>query len=98
VYNYNLPPPNEDVNVWDDDFSKMHSPPWWESLFRDSGLVQVVHCGELEDAVVLYEDLVLYQLERRFDVEDVERSIAQLAYGRENRPYKTLFVMMARKL
>ena len=41
VFNYNLPPPNEDISVWEEDFSKMHSPPWWEALFRDSGLLQL---------------------------------------------------------
>jgi SAM-dependent methyltransferase len=98
VYNYNLPPPDEAVNVWEGDFSKMHSPPWWEKLFRDSGLVQVQHCSELEDAIVLYEDLVLYNLEHNLEPEDVRRSIAQLEYGRQSRPYKTMFILTARRL
>lgn len=98
VYDYNLPPPNEGVNVWEDDFSKMHSPPWWERLFRESGLLEILACSELEDAATLYEDLVLYQLEREHDWHDVEASIAQLEYGRENRPYKTLFAIAATKL
>jgi SAM-dependent methyltransferase len=97
VYDYNLPPPHERVNVWEDDFSKMHSPPWWERLFRESGLVEVRACGELEDALVLYEDLVLYKLERDQDRQDVEISVAQLEFGREHRPYKTLFTLAARK-
>jgi SAM-dependent methyltransferase len=98
VYNYSLPPPNEGTNVWEDDFSKMHSPPWWANLFRESGLVEVLHCHELEDALVLYEDLVLYQIARDPETEDIQRSIAQLEYGRHHRPYKTLFVITARKL
>jgi hypothetical protein len=40
AFNYNLPPPHEHINVWEEDFSKTHSPPWWEALFRDSGLLQ----------------------------------------------------------
>jgi SAM-dependent methyltransferase len=98
VFNYNLPPPNEEVNVWEDDFSKMHSPPWWENLFRESGLVEVLHCRELADAVVLYEDLVLYQIAHDLETEDIHRSIAQLEFGRNRVPYKTLFVITARKL
>jgi SAM-dependent methyltransferase len=98
VYNYNLPPPDEDVNVWESDFSKMHSPPWWERLFKSSGLVQVNHCSELQDAAILYEDLVLYNIEHDLEPDDVIRSIAQLEYGRDNRPYKTLLVLTARKL
>jgi SAM-dependent methyltransferase len=97
VYNYYLPPDYK-VNVWEDDFSKLHSPPWWERLLKDSGLVEVQACNELEDATILYEDLVLYQMEHNLDPEDVEHSIAQLEFGRENRPYKTLFVVTARKL
>ncbi len=98
VYNYNLPPPDDHINVWEGDFSKMHSPPWWENLFRDSGLLQVLGCTELEDAVILYEDLVLYNLEHNLEPEDVKRSIAQLEYGYTNRPYKTLFIITAKKL
>ena len=98
VYNYTLPPPDEQVNVWEDDFSKMHSPPWWEKLLRESGLVEVQYCRELEDATRLYEDLVLYQMEHDLDPEDVKHSIAQIEYGREHRPYKTMFVITGRKV
>lgn len=95
VFNYNLPPPNEHVNVWEDDFSKMHSPPWWEKLFWDSGLVQVESCCELADAEVLYEDLVKYQIEHDLDPADVQASIRQIEYGRSHHPAKTLFVLTA---
>ncbi len=98
VFNYNLPPPNEHVNVWEDDFSKMHSPPWWEALFRDSGLLQVESCGELDDAEVLYEDLVKYQIEHDLDPADVQISIQQIEYGRSHRPAKTLFTLAAVKV
>ncbi len=76
----------------------MHSPPWWERLFRDSGLLQVESCYELEDAEVLYEDLVKYQIEHDLDPADVEISIQQIEYGRSHRPAKTLFVLTAVKL
>jgi hypothetical protein len=95
VFNYNLPPPHEHVNVWADDFSKMHSPQWWEKLFWDSGLLQVESCCEFEDAQVLYEDLVKYQIEHDLDPADVRVSVQQIEYGRSHRPAKTLFVLTA---
>jgi len=98
VFNYNLPPPDEQVNVWEDDFSKMHSPPWWETLFRESGLLRVDTCYELDDAEILYEDLVKYQNEHDLDPADVRISIQQIEYGRSHRPAKTLFVLTAERL
>jgi len=95
VFNYNLPPPDEQINVWEDDFSKMHSPPWWEDLFKESGLLRVDTCQELEDAEVLYEDLAKYQIERDLDPADILASIQQIEYGRSHRPAKTLFVLAA---
>jgi SAM-dependent methyltransferase len=95
VFSYNLPPPNEHINVWEGDFSKMHSPAWWEKLFQDTGLLQVESCFELEDAEVLYEDLVKYQIEHDLDPADVDISIQQIEYGRTHRPAKTLFVLSA---
>jgi len=95
VFNYNLPPPDGQINVWEDDFSKMHSPPWWETLFRDSGLLEVESCYELEDAEILYEDLVKYQIEHDLDPADVLASIQQIEYGRSHCPAKTLFVLAA---
>lgn len=96
VYNYLLP--DGVTNTWEADFSKMHSPPWWENLFRDSGLVEILDCRELDDAVILYEDLVRYQIEHQIEPEDVDISIKQLEFGENNRPYKTLFTLTARKL
>jgi SAM-dependent methyltransferase len=95
VFNYNLPPPNEHVNVWEGDFAKMHSPLWWADLFRESGLLRVESCYELEDAEVLYEDLVKYQIEHDLDPADVQASIRQIEYGRSHRPAKTLFTLKA---
>jgi SAM-dependent methyltransferase len=98
VFNYNLPPPDDHINVWDGDFSKMHSPAWWQQLFQDSGLLQVESCLELEDAEILYEDLVKYQIEHDLDPADVRVSIQQIEYGRTHRPAKTLFALAATRL
>jgi SAM-dependent methyltransferase len=98
VYSFKLPPPNENVDVFEDDFKKQHTPGWWKSLFESSGLLQVLSCQELADAEILYEDLVLYNIEHGLDPEDVEISIAQLEYGRQQRPHKSLFTITARKM
>ena len=98
VYAFKLPPPNENVDVFADDFSKQHTPQWWKDFFAGSGLLEVTDCHELEDATILYEDLVLYNIEHKLDPDDVEISIAQLEYGRTRRPRKSLFTITARKL
>ncbi len=98
AFNYNLPPPLEHVNVWEEDFSKMHSPLWWKKLFEESGLLRVETCYELDDAELLYEDLVKYQIEHNLDPADVDVSIRQIEYGRTHRPAKTLFVLSAERL
>jgi SAM-dependent methyltransferase len=84
-------------NVWDDDFSKQHSPVWWESLFRDSGLLEVLECGELEDGGILLEDAVLYDIEHNIDLDDAKRYIDQIIYGFENSPHQSIFIITARK-
>lgn len=96
VYNYYLP--GTDINVWEADFSKMHSPGWWARLFEDSGLVEGVEYKELPDATILYEDLIRYQIENETDLADVKISIEQLQFGETNQPYKTLFTLVARKI
>jgi SAM-dependent methyltransferase len=84
-------------SVWDGDFSKQHSPPWWRDLFHASGLLEVTECYELPDAVVLFEDQVLHYVEHDIDPEDVRRTVAQLEYGYEHSPHQTIFVIAARK-
>ena len=97
-YAFKLPPPNEHVDVFADDFRKQHTPQWWKNFFAESGLLEVEDCHELEDATILYEDLVLYNIEHNLDPEDVEISIAQLEYGQTQRPRKSLFTITARKV
>ncbi len=97
VYAFTLPPPNDHVNVFEGDFLHQHTPGWWRQLFETSGLLQVDYCQELEDADVLYEELVRYEHERNIDAFDVEMCIKQIAWGRTNRPRKSLFVLAAHK-
>jgi len=98
VYSFRLPPPNEAVDVFEDDFKKQHTPRWWEELFERSGLLEVEQCHELEDAGVLYEDLVRYEHEFGVDPFDVQISLQQIEWGKTSRPRKSLFTLAARKL
>ena len=84
-------------NVWDGDFSKQHTPAWWENLFRDSRLLEVLECGELEDSGILLEDAVLYDIEHNIDLDNAKRYIDQIVYGFEHSPHQSIFIITGRK-
>lgn len=98
AYAFKLPAPNENVNVFEDDFKKQHTSRWWRELFENSGLLEVEYCEELDDADVLYEELVRYEYEHNLDPFDVEICLEQMEWGRTHRPQKSLFVLTASKL
>jgi SAM-dependent methyltransferase len=98
VYAFRLPPPNENVNVFEDDFLKQHTPGWWEQLFRTSGLLDVEYCHELEDADLIYQELVRYEHKHQIDPFDVQICLDQMEWGQTHEPRKTLFVLTASKL
>ena len=83
----NLPPPNETVNVFEGDFSKQHTPHWWRNLFENSTRAgKQSSAKELEDADVVYEEMVRYEHEHNIDPFDVEMCLEQAEWGRANRP------------
>jgi SAM-dependent methyltransferase len=98
LYAFRFPPPNEGVDVFEGDFKRQHTPAWWKSLFENSGVLKVFDCHELEDADVLYEDLVLFEHEHHLDPFDVAICLEQIEWGRHNRPKKSLFTITARRL
>jgi len=98
VYAFRLPPPNENVNVFEDDFQKQHTPGWWEQLFHTCGQLDVECCHELEDADVIYQELVRYEQENQIDPFDVQICLDQMEWGQTHQPRKTLFVLTASKL
>jgi cyclopropane fatty-acyl-phospholipid synthase-like methyltransferase len=98
VYAFRLPPPNDDVDVFEGDFKKQHTPRWWYELFENSGLLQVECCEKLDDAAVLYEEMVRYEYEHDLDPFDVEICLAQMEWERTNRPKRSLFVLTAHRL
>ena len=97
AYAFRLPPPNEHVDVFEDDFRKQHTLHWWRTLFESSAMLQVEHCQELEDADAIYEELVRYEHEKNIDPFDVQICLDQMEWGRANEPRKTLFVITACK-
>lgn len=98
VYAFNLPAPNEHVNVFDGDFIKQHSPTWWWNFFKNSGLVDVEISYELDDALEIYQELTRYEYENNTDLFDVQILLDQLDWGHTHEPHKSLFVLVARKL
>ncbi len=98
VYAFRLPHPNEQVDVFADDFKKQHTSNWWRDLFQSSGLLTVECCHELEDAEVIYEELVRFEHEHQIDPFDVQICLDQIERGRTHQPRKTLFVLTASKL
>jgi SAM-dependent methyltransferase len=97
VYAFRLPPPNEHVDVFEDDFRKQHTAAWWQDLIQSSGLLQVETCQELEDADAIYEELVRYEYEHNLDPFDVQVCLDQIEWGRNHEPRKSLFVLTASK-
>lgn len=97
VYAFKLPPPNEQVDVFKDDFVKQHTPGWWRDFFQATGLLEVETCQELEDADAIYEELVQYEHKHRLDSFDVQVCLDQIEWGRSRQPKKTLFVLTAQK-
>jgi SAM-dependent methyltransferase len=97
VYAFKLPPPNEQVDVFTDDFIKQHTPGWWRDFFQASGLLEVETCDELDDVDAIYEELVRYEHENNIDPFDVQICLDQIEWGRGHQPRKTLFVLTAHK-
>jgi cyclopropane fatty-acyl-phospholipid synthase-like methyltransferase len=98
VYAFRLPPPDEDVDVFEGDFKKQHTPRWWRELFARSGLLEVECCEELDDAAVLYDEMVRHEYEHDLDPFNVQICLAQREWDRANRPRRSLFVLTAHKL
>lgn len=92
VYSFMLP---DGIDVWADDFAKMHTPLWWANQLRATGELRVYQYGEVDDAAILYEDMVLWQIEQGWNPEEVWRTIDQIVYSRACLPRMTLFTITA---
>jgi len=87
--------------VWEDDFLKSHSPAWWAEHISHSNELELVSCTELKDGPRYYEErALLSKPEGYFDLtaeEARELEIRQIEYGRENKPYMTVYQLKARR-
>jgi SAM-dependent methyltransferase len=94
VYNFAQP-------VWEDDFLTLHSPGWWADHIARSTALQLVSCEELADGRRFYEEqALLSEPEGYFGLsaqQARELEIRQIEFGRENRPYMTVYRLVARR-
>lgn len=96
-----LPAIYHETDDWDAEYRKYHSPAWWQDLFLDSGLLNVIQCRELDEGASFWEDEVLYSGERAgwsdAYLQQGEWLINQLIYGQEHRPYLTHYIATLEK-
>ena len=94
VYNFAKP-------VWEDDFLTSHSLDWWADHIARSEELQLVSCREVEDGPRFYEEqALLAEPEGYFGLsaqQARELEIRQIEYGRENRPYMTVYQLVAKR-
>jgi cyclopropane fatty-acyl-phospholipid synthase-like methyltransferase len=87
--------------VWRDDFLTSHSPAWWADHVARSGLLELVSCEEVEDGRRYYEEqALLSEPHGYFGMSPQEAralEIRQIEYGRANRPYMTVYQLVARR-
>jgi SAM-dependent methyltransferase len=94
VYNFAKP-------VWEHDFLTSHSPGWWADHIACSDELELVSCRELEDGRRFYEEQALltepvwyFGLSAQ---QARELEIRQIEYGREHRPYMTIYRLVAKR-
>jgi hypothetical protein len=87
--------------VWEADFLTSHSPGWWADHIAQSERLQVLSCSELQDGQIFYEEqALLTEAEGYFGLsprQARELEIRQIEYGRSNRPYMTVYQLVARR-
>jgi SAM-dependent methyltransferase len=87
--------------VWEDDFLTSHSPGWWAEHVGRSEELEVVSCRELEDGQRFYEEQLLYtEPEGYFGMSAQEAralELRQIEYGKDHRPYMTIYQLVARR-
>ena len=87
--------------VWEEDFLTSHSPNWWADHIARSTELNLVSCQELEDGQRFYEEqALLSELEGYFGLSAQQAralEIRQIEYGRKNRPYMTVYKLVAKR-
>jgi SAM-dependent methyltransferase len=94
VYNFAKP-------VWEDDFLTSHSPGWWSDHIGKARVLQLISCNEIEDGRIFFEEqALLSEPEGYFGMsakEARELEIRQIEYGRQHRPYMTIYKLVAKR-
>lgn len=87
-------------DVWDSCYSKYHSPKWWHNLLNETNLLNITHCEELDDGIVLWEDLALNyynyidkEILSMGSIISQEKLIQQINYGKSNSLYPTIYIL-----
>lgn len=90
--------------VWQNCYSKYHSPGWWYNLIDSTEMVDIVYCEELDDGRLMFEDFVLnYDIYVSGRIKEIgavipkENIAEQILYGDESGLYPTLYVLKAIK-
>lgn len=85
--------------VWEGDFLTSHSPGWWADHIARSNELEMVLCKEVEDGQRFYEEQALLSEPGGYFGLSAQRAreleIRQIEYGRENRPYMTIYQLVA---
>ena len=85
--------------VWEDDFLTSHSPGWWAAHIARSKELRLVSCKELEDGRRMFEEQALLSEPKGYFGLSAQQAraleIRQIEYGRENRPYMTIYQLVA---
>ena len=87
--------------VWKGDFLTSHSPGWWANHIARSKELQLVSCKELTNGQRYYEEQALLTEPKGYfglsAQQARELEIRQIEYGRNNRPYMTLYQLVAKR-
>jgi hypothetical protein len=87
-------------SVWKDDFLASHSPGWWAEHIGRSQELQLVSCQEVADGPVFYrEQALLSKPVGDFGLSSQQASaleIQQIEYERMDKPYMTIYKLLAR--
>jgi SAM-dependent methyltransferase len=87
--------------VWRGDFLTSHSPGWWADHIAQSRELQLLSCEELADGRSFYEEQALVSEPTGYfglsAQQARELEIRQIAWGRQHRPYMTVYQLVARR-
>ena len=94
---YDFAPP-----VWEGDFLTSHSPGWWAEHIGRSEVLRLLSCQEVEDGRRFFEEQALVTEPEGYLGLSAQEAraleIRQIEYGREHRPYMTVYQLLARRV